>query len=92
MAKQLRGFSEPQIYGVLLEIFRDVFRNPALCLTPDTDAAKLEGWDSFAQVNIIVAMEDRFGVRFRASEAYQLKSVAALVDALSVKLRTEQLK
>ena len=67
MVNQLRAFSEPQIYGELVEIFRDVFRNPALSLTPDMQAEQIEGWDSFAQVNIIVAMENRFGVQFRAA-------------------------
>lgn len=79
-------FSESRIYSVLTDIFRDVFRNPALSLDPDTDADHIKEWDSFAQVNIIVATEDRFGVRFRAAEAYNLKSVAALVEALRRKL------
>ena len=78
--------NETQIYAVLTEIFREIFRNPELSLTPDIDANRLAGWDSFAQVNIIVATEQRFGVRFRATEAYKLKSVAELVNALSLKL------
>jgi acyl carrier protein len=83
---QLGEFSESRIYSVLTDIFRDVFRNPALSIDPDTDADHIKEWDSFAQVNIIVAAEDRFGVRFRAAEAYNLKSVAALVKALQGKL------
>lgn len=78
--------NEAQIYAVLTEIFREVFRNPGLALTPDTDPGCIAGWDSFAQVNIIVAAEHRFGVRFRATEAYKLKSVAGLVNALTLKL------
>lgn len=78
--------NETEIYAALTEIFREIFRNPRLSLTPDTDADRISGWDSFAQVNIIVATEHRFGVRFRASEAYKLKSVGELVNALTTKL------
>jgi acyl carrier protein len=83
---QLGEFSESQIYSVLTDIFRDVFRNPTLSIDPDMDAEHIKEWDSFAQVNIIVAAEDRFGVQFRAAEAYNLTSVAALVKALRGKL------
>jgi acyl carrier protein len=64
--------SEQQIYATLTEIFREVFGKPSLTLDADTNATRLDGWDSFAHVNIIVAVEDRFGVRFRAAEAQEL--------------------
>ena len=41
------------------------------------------GWDSIAQINIIVAMEEQFGVTFGAEEMHTLNSVEKIVSALS---------
>ena len=43
----------------------------------------LSGWDSIAQINIIVAIEEQFGVTFGAEEMHTLNSVEKITDALS---------
>ena len=43
----------------------------------------LSGWDSIAQINIIVAIEEQFGVTFGAEEMHTLNSVEKIVSALS---------
>lgn len=77
--------SEQQIYAGLTVIFRDVFANQTLELAAATSADEIAGWDSFAQINIIVAAEARFGVRFRSSEAQGLKNVGDLVRVIQLK-------
>jgi acyl carrier protein len=77
--------SEQQIYAGLTDIFRDVFANQTLQLAAGTSAKEIEGWDSFAHINIIVAAEAHFGVRFRSSEAQDLKNVGDLVRVIQLK-------
>jgi acyl carrier protein len=48
-----------------------------------TVATEVPGWDSLSHVRIISAVEQAFGVRFRALEAMRLRNVGelqALVD------------
>lgn len=51
----------------------------SLALTPAMTAADVEGWDSLANVQIIVAIEKRFGIRFRTGEIATIKNVGELV-------------
>ncbi len=81
----MSAMSEQEIFESLTAIFREVFANQALVLHADTHAGQIKGWDSFAHVNIIVAAEARFGVRFRASEAQSLKNVADFVRLIQLK-------
>lgn len=68
----------------LTDIFRDVFDDPKLVLTPETTAADIDGWDSMAHITIVVEAEQRFGIKFRTSEIEGLHNVgdfAALIAA-----------
>ena len=60
--------AKDDIYPALTEIFRDVLDDPAFVITPQTSANDHPEWDSFNHINIIVATEMRFGVKFRTVE------------------------
>jgi acyl carrier protein len=55
--------SEAEVYAGLTEIFRELFGDEAIALTPVTRAADIPEWDSFNNINIISAAEERFGVK-----------------------------
>ena len=78
--------NELEIYAALRDILREVLGHPALTLQADTNAADIKGWDSFAQINLIVAVEGRFHVRFRSSEAQNIKRVGDLVGLIKLKI------
>lgn len=44
-------------------------------LTDSTVAAEVPGWDSLSHVNVVLAVEKRFGVRFKNVEVLRLKNV-----------------
>jgi acyl carrier protein len=77
---------EAEIYSALQGIFRDIFDDDAIALTAVTSASDIPEWDSFNHVNIIVASEMRFGVKFRAAELDDLKNVGDFVRLLQQKL------
>ncbi|WP_114394836.1 acyl carrier protein [Oleisolibacter albus] len=60
--------TEQQIYDGLTAILRDVFDDDGLVARPELSARDVPGWDSFNHINVIVAAELRFGVKFKASE------------------------
>lgn len=78
---------ETAIYARLNEIFREIFDDDDIVLTPATTAADIPEWDSFNHVNISVASEVAFGIKFKAAELEELKNVGELVRAIKTKLR-----
>ena len=74
------------IYGQLNDIFRDVFDDDTIQLTPETTAADIPGWDSVAHVDLIVSIETRMKIKFKTSELGSLHNVGQLVGAIEYKL------
>lgn len=64
------------------EIVADVTLNPPDRVDAKAAAGRLEGWDSLAQVNIVVAIEAEFDVLFEADQVQSLNSVVKLTEAL----------
>jgi len=64
------------------QIVADITQNDVASVTTDSNSQNLNGWDSVAQINIIVAIEEEFGVAFSAEEMHALNSVKKIVDAL----------
>lgn len=64
------------------QIVADIAQNDVASVTTDSNSQNLNGWDSVAQINIIVAIEEEFGVAFSAEEMHALNSVKKIVDAL----------
>jgi acyl carrier protein len=75
-----------EIYERLTQIFRDVFDDDSLLVTAATTADDIEGWDSFNHINLLVATEAAFRIKFKATEIEDLKNVGALVAVIGGKL------
>ena len=80
--------NESQIYDRLSAIFFDIFDDDGIVLRPETTARDVPGWDSFAHVNIIVATEQAFGIKFHAAEIGRLQNVSELVSLIARKTST----
>jgi acyl carrier protein len=74
------------IYGALTEIFQDVFLRDDFALTPELTARDVAGWDSFKQIEIVLAAEERFGIKFNTRELDSLRNVGDLIRVISAKL------
>lgn len=75
-----------QIYAQLTDIFRDLFDDDSIVLTPETTAADVPGWDSFNHINLIVATEARFKIKFRTAEIESLRNVGHFVEVIQSKV------
>ena len=76
--------TETEINDGLKEIFADIFLRDDLVISPTLAAKDVDGWDSFKQIEIIISVEERFGVKFSSREIDNLRNVgdlAALVRA-----------
>jgi acyl carrier protein len=74
------SLSKEQIYTQLTEIFRDIFDDEDIILTPEITASDIAGCDSFNHLNLIVATEMRFGIKFKTTGIESLGNVGHFVD------------
>lgn len=81
---------QDQILQQVTEIIADTLGLDDLTLTPATTAADVEGWDSLANVLILVAIEKRFRIRFRTGEIAAMKNVGELIDRIERQLSGRQ--
>jgi len=70
--------TEADVYSGLTEIFHDVFMREDITLSPDLTAKQVQGWDSFKQIEIIMASEEKWGIKFNTRELDSLRCVGDL--------------
>jgi len=78
--------SRNEITSIVTEIFRDIFDDAALIITDDTGAKDIEDWDSLEQINILVSMEKKFGIKFTVNDVETLANVGQTIDLIEKKL------
>lgn len=57
----------------LQTIFRQVFSDPELVLRDEMTGADVDGWDSLAHINLIIAVEKGMGIKFATAEISRMK-------------------
>ena len=78
--------TDDEILQKLTPVFRDVFDNPELEISPSTTADDVEEWDSVNHITLIVEIEQKFGIKFQTAELEELKNVGELVRLIASKL------
>jgi acyl carrier protein len=73
------------VYHALNEIFRDVFLRD-VDLHADLSAKDVDGWDSYKQIDIIIATEQRFGIKLSTRDIDNLRNVGDLVRVIIARL------
>ncbi len=63
-------------------IFRDIFDDENLTVTEITVAEDVEDWDSFAQMQIIMGIEEMFDIKFSTDEVTEFRNVGDVVKAV----------
>ena len=71
-----------EIFEAVQQIFRDNFDDEELVITRETCAYDIEDWDSLEQINLLTAMEKKFGLKFNLSDVRNLENVGDLLDLI----------
>ena len=71
-----------EIFEGLNEVFRDVFDDDSIEVVETTNSDDIEDWDSLEHINLVVAVEKKFGVKFQMSEVAKMKNVGEMVDVI----------
>jgi acyl carrier protein len=75
-----------EILNEVTAVFSDTLDEDKLQLQESSTADDVEGWDSLTHVQLVVAVEKKFKIRFTAKEIQGWKNVGELVDSISSKL------
>lgn len=75
-----------EIYAALTEVFREVFEDDSIVLTPQTTADDIEAWDSLSHINLMIAVELKFGISFTQREMTSFANVGELAASVQKKL------
>ena len=70
----------------LTRIFRDVFDDTSIEISDEMTAKDIEEWDSLNHINLIVAVEGTFKVRFTTKEVSDLANVGELITLIARRL------
>ncbi len=73
---------EKEIYERLNNVFRDIFDDDSIVVKPETTSNDIEDWDSLEHINLIVAVEQEFGMKFNMNEVTSMKNVGEMVKII----------
>lgn len=71
-----------EIFQKLNDIFIDVLDIEEVVLNEDTSADDIDEWDSLSHIQLIVAIEKAFGIKFTSKEIMSWKNVGEMVDCI----------
>ncbi len=79
--------TDDALWDTVVRVMRETFDDDALVVTRATTARDVAGWDSIANIEVLVALQTALGVKLRTGEIAGLKNVGELVDTLAARLR-----
>ena len=77
-----KKMTREEVFAALDEVFQDVFDDESIHVVDSTTADDIEDWDSLEHINLVVAIENRFGMKFNMAEVTSMKNVGEMVDAI----------
>lgn len=69
----------------IAEILEDVTDNDSVQITEASTADEVDGWDSLSHIQLVVAIEKHFRIKFTASEIQKWKNVGEMIDSIQAK-------
>jgi acyl carrier protein len=79
-----------EIQAKLTDVFRSVFDDDNIVLSPTTSAGDIEEWDSLNQIKIILACEQVFKVKLNARKVSAFENVGQMVEYLESALKADK--
>ena len=70
--------------STIIEIFEDILDVKKGTVSLETTSSDIDQWDSVATVNIIVALEEEFGIKFKLKDIQTVKTVQDFVQLVQV--------
>lgn len=68
------------------DIFIDVLDNNDIIVKSATTSDDIEEWDSLNHIQLVVAIEKHFKIRFTAAEIVNFSNVGEMCEAIKIKI------
>jgi acyl carrier protein len=75
----------PEVLDAVRQTVAEVFFVDTDQVTSKSSPESIAAWDSIGHLNLILALEQRFGVAFDPEQIPQVTTVQALAEAISAK-------
>lgn len=76
---------DSEMLGQIESVFHDVLDNPSIRLSAATTAADVEDWDSLNHIQLVVAVEKKFGLKFTSAEIQSWNNVGDMLACIRAK-------
>jgi acyl carrier protein len=67
------------------DIFIDVLDSEDIAISYETTANDVEDWDSLTHIQLVVAIEKHFKIKFTSEEIQNFKNVGEMCEAIKAK-------
>ena len=78
--------NKDQILNEINNIFKDVLDNDQVTVNPKTTSDDIDEWDSLTHIQLIVAIEKKFKLKFSSTEISNWKDVREMIISIENKL------
>ena len=75
------------VYAKLNVIFRDLFDDDSIVVTPQTTANDIEDWDSLEHITLIATVERTFKMKFKMGEISSMKNVGQMANIIHARTK-----
>ena len=72
--------NQEEVLEAIQTIFNKVFERDDIVVTREISAKDVDEWDSLAQIDLVVSMEKKFGIKFSLDELIEFQNVGEAVD------------
>ncbi|MFZ1919704.1 MAG: acyl carrier protein [Terriglobales bacterium] len=78
----------PAVFDQIRSMASDLFGVPAERITATSSPETLENWDSVQHLNLVLALEEKFGLQLSPEEVEQMKSIGDTAKIIETKLQS----
>ena len=75
-----------EILNEVSDIFKDILDNEDVKVSDNSTADDIEEWDSLTHIQLVVAIEKHFKIRFTAAEINRFQNVGEMCAGIQKKL------
>ena len=75
-----------QVLPEVTQLVRETLRDASIQLRYETTAREVKNWDSLNHIEIIVAVEKHFGIKFNFAELQRFKNIGQMCDSIVKRL------
>ncbi|MCA1384191.1 acyl carrier protein [Bradyrhizobium sp. BRP23] len=77
---------QAEVLAKLQEVFDGIFLEK-IAATPELSAADVDEWDSLMQISLVIAVEQKFRVRFRVGEVEAARNLGEFADLIAKRMK-----